>query len=125
MVDNKVFKLMFSDVYYLWKNNQEAISLDKIYQISTEYEITTYVFYILYFTNKLFHDSKLEQYVEAFQTPEGVPLLEFYGLAENERKIWKVDFQTRLEADNMYDLIKDDLTEADFEKLNRNRRIFG
>ena len=63
--------------------------------------------------------------MEAFQTPEGVALLEFYGLAENERKIWKVDFQTRLEADNMYDLIKDDLTEADFEKLNRNRRIFG
>lgn len=122
---NSINYAMFSDVYYLWKNNQEAISLDKIYQISTEYEITTYVFYILYFTNKLFHDSKLEQYVEAFQTPEGVPLLEFYGLAENERKIWKVDFQTRLEADNMYDLIKDDLTEADFEKLNRNRRIFG
>lgn len=42
---------MFKDVYYLWKNNQEAISLDKLYAISSEYEIIPYVFYVLYFTN--------------------------------------------------------------------------
>ena len=49
----------------------------------------------------------------------------YYGLAEKERKPWKVDFQTRLETDNLYELIKDDLTEEDIEKLERNRRIFG
>lgn len=42
-----------------------------------------------------------------------------------QRKPWKVDFQTRLEADNLYEFIRDDLTEADVEKLERNRRIFG
>ena len=38
---------MFKDVYYLWKNNQEAISLEKLYSISSEYEIIPYVFYDL------------------------------------------------------------------------------
>jgi len=116
---------MFKDVYYLWKNNQEAISLDKLYAISSEYEIIPYVFYVLYFTNWIFKDTELQKYVETFRTSEGEAHLDYYGLAEKERKPWKVDFQTRLEAENLYEFIRDDLTEADVEKLERNRRIFG
>ena len=116
---------MFKDVYYLWKNNQEAISLEKLYSISSEYEIIPYVFYVLYFTNWIFNDTELQRYVEAFRTSEGETHLDYYGLTEKERKPWKVDFQTRLEADNLYEFIRDNLTEADVEKLERNRRIFG
>lgn len=116
---------MFKDVYYLWKNNQEAVSLDKLYAISSEYEIIPYVFYVLYFTNWIFKDTELQKYVETFRTSEGEAHLDYYGLTEKERKPWKVDFQTRLEADNLYEFIRDDLTEADVEKLERNRRIFG
>lgn len=116
---------MFKDVYYLWKNNQEAISLEKLYAISSEHKIIPYVFYVLYFTNWIFKDTELQKYVEAFRTLEGESLLDYYGLAEKERKPWKVNFQTRLETDNLYELIRDDLTESDVEKLERNRRIFG
>ena len=122
---NSINYAMFRDLYYLWKNNQESISLDKLYQISAEYEIAPYVFYILYFTNEIFHDTELEEYVEAFRTSEGAALLDYYGLAEKERKSWKVNFRTRLESNNIYELIKDDLTQEDLEKLERNRRIFG
>lgn len=107
------------------KNNDDVISLDNLYALSSEYEIIPYVFYILYFTNEIFNDQELSQYIEAFRTPEGVSLLDFYGLAANERKLWKVDFQTRLETENLYDLIKNDLTELDLAKLERNRKIFG
>lgn len=116
---------MFKDVYYLWENNQETISLEKLYAISSEYEIIPYVFYVLHFTNWIFKDTELQKYVEAFRTSEGEALLDYYGLAEKERKRWKVDFQTRLETENLYELIRDDLTEADVEKLERNRKIFG
>lgn len=116
---------MFRDVYYLWKNNSDAISLEKLYELSLEYEIIPYVFYILYFTNKIFDDQKLSRYVEAFHTQDGFDLLDYYGLAVRERKLWKVDFQTRLKTNKMYDLIKADLTEDDLIKLERNRKIFG
>lgn len=116
---------MFKDIYYLWKNNQQEISLDKLYAISLEYDIIPYVFYVLYFTNQIFNDLEFSQYVETFRTSAGVKLLDYYGLSEKERKRWKVDFTTRLETENMYDLIKEDLTDADIEKLDRNRRIFG
>ena len=51
-------------------------------------------------------------------------MLNCYGLCGKERKEWKCDFKTRLESDNLYDLIKDDLTEKDREKISLNKQIF-
>ena len=115
---------MFKDIYYLLKNNLDTIPLDKLYAMSAEYEIIPYVFYVLYYTGQVFDDEILKQYIEAFRTPEGEALLNCYGLCAKERKEWKCDFKTRLEADNLYDLIKDDLTEKDHEKIAINKRIF-
>lgn len=116
---------MFKDVYYLWKNNKKDIILEKLYSLCCEYEIIPYAFYVLYFTNWIFKDVELQKYVDALRTAEGEYYLYCYGLTEKERKPWKVDFQTRLETTNLYELIKDNLTEEDIEKLERNRRIFG
>ena len=115
---------MFKDIYHLLKNNLDTIPLDKLYAMSAEYEIIPYVFYVLYYTGQVFDDEILKQYIEAFRTPEGEALLNCYGLCTKERKEWKCDFKTRLEADNLYDLIKDDLTEKDHEKIAINKRIF-
>lgn len=115
---------MFKDVYYLLKNNLDTIPLEKLYAMSAEYEIIPYVFYVLYYTGRVFDDEILKQYIEAFSTPEGETLLNCYGLCTKERKEWKCDFMTRLEADNLYDLIKYNLTEKDHEKIAINKRIF-
>jgi len=115
---------MFKDIYYLLKNNLEEIPLDKLYTLSTEYEIIPYVFYVLYYTGQVFDDEVLKKYIDTFRTPEGEALLNCYGLCEKERKEWKCDFQTRLKTDDLYSLIKDDLTEKDHEKIAINKRIF-
>ena len=116
---------MFRDVYHLLKNNSEEISLEKLYAMSEEYEIIPYVFYILHYTGQIFDDDILRRYTEAFATPDGKSLLGCYGLSEEERKEWKCDFKTRLNAENLYDLIKDDLTEKDKEKIALNKRFFS
>lgn len=115
---------MFKDVYYLLKNNLDAIPLDKLYAMSAEYEIIPYVFYVLYYTGQVFDDDLLMQYIEAFRTPEGEALLNCYGLCKKERREWKCDFKTRLDSDNLYELIKEDLTERDKEKIAINKRVF-
>ena len=115
---------MFKDIFYLLKNNLDTIQLDNLYAMSAKYEIIPYVFYVLYYTGQVFDDEILKQYMEAFRTPEGEALLNCYGLCAKERKEWKCDFKTRLDADNLYDLIKDDLTEKDHEKIAINKRIF-
>ncbi len=116
---------MFNDIYSLWKNQRGEITLNAFCDFCGEYEIMPYAFYVLYFTNQIFKDRELEPYIEALKTDEGVALLDCYGLSQNERKPWRVDFQARYQAENLYDFIKDDLTAEDIEKLNRNRRLFG
>ena len=83
-----------------------------------------YVFYVLYYTGQVFDDDVLKQYIEAFRTPEGEMLLNCYGLCSKERREWRYDFFTRLETDNLFSLIKYDLSEKDKDKININKRIF-
>ena len=92
--------------------------------MSREYEIIPFVFYVLYYTGQVFDDKFLRQYIEAFRTPEGEALLNCYGLCKKEQKEWNCDFRARLDAENLYDFIKNDLTEKDKEKILINKRIF-
>lgn len=115
---------MFKDIFYLLKNNINEISIDRLYNISKEYEIIPYVYYVLYYTGLLYQDETLRKYIEAFKTEEGEYLLNCYGLNDSERREWKFDFKTRLESHNLYDLIKDDLTDKDREKISINKKVF-
>lgn len=122
---NSINLNMFRDVFYLWKNNIDTITLDALICAGIKYEIIPYLYYVLFFTNEIYHDAELAKYVDALKTTEGVELLDYYGLSDKERKPWRFNFQTRLETKNLYELIKDDLTPEDLEKLERNRQIFG
>ncbi|MDR2570286.1 MAG: nucleotidyltransferase family protein [Oscillospiraceae bacterium] len=115
---------MFKDVYNLFKNNLDTITIESLYKLSEKYEIIPYVYYVFYHTGLLFADDDLKKYIAAFKTSAGEALLNFYGLHDHERRHWKVDFKTRLESDNLYNYIKDDLTEKDIEKIELNKRIF-
>ncbi len=115
----------FKDVYYLLKNNIKEISIEKLYNICNRYNIISYAFYVLYYTNLIFKDKILEQYVKELWTPKGEELLEYYGLCLEERKKWEVDFYTRLDTKDIYSVIKKDLTEKDLSKLNINMRLFN
>jgi uncharacterized protein YwgA len=115
---------MFRDVYYLLKNNSGEISAERLYGLSLEYEIVPYVYYVLYYTEKLFSDEFMKRYVEKFRTAEGERLLDCYGLCEKERKVWKCDFRTRLDAESLFPLIEPDLTERDKKKIEINKKVF-
>lgn len=115
---------MFKDLYYLLKNNIHIIKVSDLYNISSYYQIVPYIYYMLYYTRLLFHDSSLDNYIEAFKTQEGIELLNCYGLNDSERREWKYNFFTRLNSKNVYELIKNDLTENDIMKININKGAF-
>lgn len=116
---------MFKEVYYLWKRNQTDMKLDELFSVCYSYEILPYMYYVLYFTNLIYGDSELEKYVDTFKTPFGIYLLDYYGLSSRERKKWRVDFQTRLKTNNLLEIINNDLSEEDYEKIERTRILFG
>lgn len=115
---------MFDDVYFLLKNNLKDIPLDKLYTLSKFYEIIPFVYYVLFHVGLFIQDETLREYISAFKTDEGKRLLNCYGLNENERREWKCNVTMRLETENLYDLIEDDLTAKDIEKIKMNRRVF-
>lgn len=115
---------MFRDLYYLFCNIEHCISLPEFHQICSGYKIVPYVYYVLYYTSLLYDDEKLKKYVNAFYCSKGEELLNCYGLNEQERHIWSVDFNTRLHSEDLYSLIKNDLTNTDLEKINKNKILF-
>lgn len=116
---------MFKDIYYLLKNNINCISLDDLYDIGLEYDIKPYIYYVLYYTGLLFKDKLLDEYISAFKTSDGESLINCYGLNKFERHEWKYDLKTRLETKNIYELIKNDLTDNDKKKIQINKEVFG
>ena len=116
---------MFKDIYYLLKNNINCISLDDLYDIGLEYDIMPYIYYVLYSTGLLFKDKLLDEYISAFKTSDGESLINCYGLNKFERHEWKYDLKTRLETKNIYELIKNDLTDNDKKKIQINKEVFG
>lgn len=116
---------MFKDVYYLLINNLYEIPLEKLFSYCKEIEIVPYMYYVLYYTGCLYKDKVLNEYINRFEDSQGKFLLDKYGLNNDERKVWKFDFQTRLKEDNLFKLIKEDLTESDFNKISVNSHYFG
>ena len=119
-----ISKRAFEDIYILWQRYKEEMSVEKLCEISSRYAIFPYVYYILYYTQKVYGDEALYPYLDALKTAEGEALLECYGLTEEERKNWKIRFEERLDAD-VAKLVYHDLSHEDLEKLERSRRIFG
>jgi hypothetical protein len=122
-IPNCIDYKLFCDVYHLWTNTKQIMT-EKLHEISSKYKIIPYAYYVLYYTNQVFADTDLEKLVQSFETEEGKSLLNFYGLTNEERKEWKVDFFTRLNEEHVFNFIKDDLTLNDIERLNAVHSIF-
>jgi len=116
---------MFKDIFFLLKNNIESIPLDSFHSICINLKIDAYVFYVLYYTGKIFDDVVLKQYIETFRTSYGESLLDVYGLKDEEKKIWHCDFETRLNSNNIFELIKNDLNHNDMERIETNKKLFS
>ncbi len=116
---------MFSDVYYLWKNHADNLWLEKLTDIGYEYDISSYLYYVFYYTNYIFKDNELQRYVDAFCTDEGKKLLKCYGLSQEEQKVWHISFEERLNNNNLFEFIKNDLTENDIKKIERAELLFS
>ena len=115
---------MFKDVFNLLMNNLDTISINRLLEISENYSIVPYVYYILYHTGMIYDNTTLRKYISSFKTPEGTALLNCYGLNESERHEWKVDFMTRYKSNNLYSLIEKDLTEKDIASNAINKKVF-
>lgn len=122
---NRIDKRMFADIYNLIQNNREEIDILDFRKMCENLHIKHFVYYVLYYTKQIFSSEFIERLTRYLEDDEGNKLLNCYGLNERERKVWKYDFGTRINSECLFDLIRSDLDEADYRKLELNKQIFG
>lgn len=115
---------LFNDIYFLIINNT-CISPHDFFEICSTYDIVPYAYFVLYYTNRYIGNSVLQEYVNLFETIDGIELLECYGLTRQEKKKWKVSFEERMQSANLYEIIVSDLSKKDIHKIQLQKKIFN
>ena len=114
----------YRDVYYLFKSRLTN-NIDEIISFSKHYNIDPYVFYVLYLTNLIYHDAHINDLLDNLRSKESVDLIDYYGLSFSEKRKWPVDFFERLDREEIFSLIENQLTEADIQKINNNWSVYN
>lgn len=120
---NAISTHMFQDVYNFYvrrfmKNPRALVCACQLY------DITPYVYYLLYYANKIFLNIELEKQLCMFESEKGTELLECYGLNDSERRIWKIPFSERLDNPNLYNRLSEEMSESDLEKVSMVLSIY-
>ena len=115
---------IFQDVFFLLSNNVDEISIERLFRLSSMYEIVPYVYYVLYYTELVYQSNVIKKYVDAFRTDEGVELLDCYGLNSMERRVWKANFYERMASNDVFSIIESDLNTQDHKKIRINKIVF-
>lgn len=111
----------FCDIYFFLKN----IHLNK--QILSDYccrlNIGGFVYYCLYYTNLLFSDEKLQEYMALLYSKDADVLIDSFGLADEERQSWDIDFNTRLFDADMRNYLEKRLSQNMLNKIKVNQQF--
>lgn len=115
---------MFKDIYDMLLNKCHLLTVDRTKQLCEKYSIGNYAYYMLYYAYQVFEDIALYKYLKPFEYYMDFNLINGYGLSSQERKVWKISFEQRLDKNEVWSYIRDDLTEADMQKVILNNSIF-
>lgn len=68
----------------------------RLYSYCQKLNVIEYVYYCLFYTNLIFDDPKVSKYCTILKTENGDKILDSFGLNDNERKEWDLDFMDRM-----------------------------
>ena len=122
---NPISRRLFDDVAGFWKLQREKMDLSKLREWMEKYSLTPFFYYIAYYTDRVCDVPELAAWAKELESPEGMALLDTFGLDEGERKKWPIPFEKRLENENLPELVRSLLTEKELEKAEQNHKIFG
>lgn len=121
---NSIQAKMFSDIVGLLLNNSEVLTCGCVMDLCEQYPIGEYVYYMLYYCDVVFHDKRLVNYIERLESYRNDSIMDHFGLSKNERRLWNVPFNLRLDNKNLPQIVRSQLLESDFEKISMNKKIF-
>lgn len=113
---NPINSRMFEDVYRFY-TREIAEHPNHLLDLSTKYNMNEYLYFIFYYTSIVFRDKRIKEAVDLFYSEAGAFLIEKYGLSDGERKIWNIGFLERLDLEDIYMYVSNDLSNQEKRKI--------
>lgn len=116
--------MMFQDVYSLYLR----LSLDEkkeIISICKEYDLNDYIYYILYYTNYIYKDSLLFDFLNNFLSENSQEIIDSFGLKDKDKKKWNITFEERFEIENLSEYIEKFLGKREIERIESILSVWG
>lgn len=115
---------MFEDIFRLFMKLSES-EVSELISLCTKYSLNNFLYYVLYYTSKVFSEKRISLFCQKIKTIEAVDGLTMYGLCESERKEWMLPFESRMNVENIYKEILPFLERKEIKKANSVLSIFG
>lgn len=109
---------LFCDIYFYLINNQ--LDIDKLISICNTLCSTKYIYYCIYYTNKIFNSDIHQEYLHRLCAPDCNDIPDTFGLTPNEVQEWKISFTERLFHSNINGYLMSNLSDRDIEKIQTN-----
>ena len=119
MLYNNKFNInLFSDIYFYLKNQKPDTKT--LLLMASRLEVTKYIYYCVYYTQLLFDDPSLDNYINLLYSNDAIKLLDTYGLDDREIKTWDIDFFERLFMNDIRSYLSLYMSDSDNEKIALN-----
>lgn len=112
---------LFCDIYFYLKRN--PLNIKKLKALCEQLHATDYVYYDIYYTNKIFDDTLLLPYMKELQTDTCANILNTFGLTPQEQKTWELSFYDRLFSENLQPYLKKVFNDEDMHKVRINQQL--
>lgn len=109
------------DILYYLRSCSPSAAL--LFEMCQTLGVTDYIHYCLYFTNCIFADPTVSEYLGIFDKMKAQDLTPFYGLCESERKKWDIPFEERLFDKDFPGKFYQALSDEDKAKVKTNRDL--
>ncbi|MBQ8175053.1 MAG: nucleotidyltransferase family protein [Clostridia bacterium] len=114
---------LFRDIHDMLILRKECLTVKTVVALAHKYAIGGIMYYMLFYTDRVF-PGELDAYLLALEDKREEAIMDSFGLCSKERKVWRIPFEKRLDNDEIWSHVKDELTEADLRKVERNAYVF-
>lgn len=111
----------FCDIYYFVKNC--TMNTETLCNLCYKLKVSEYVYYCLYHTNLIFDNDKLKKYMEFLRSESADALIDKFGLTDEERQTWEIDFFARLFDINLHNYLERTLSHKALAKIRSNQEL--
>ena len=111
----------YCDIYFYLVN--ASPDAGELADVAKRYQLSEYIYYCIYYANKLFDDERLIEYLDKLYSERARELLNSYGLDDSERCEWEIPFYDRLFDVRFRDRFALTLSDEQMRKVRINREF--